>query len=549
MNANTLYRKYRPQNFDEVVGQDTVVRILRNQIENNKIGHAYLFSGTRGTGKTTIAKIFARAVNCENRDHGNPCNKCQTCTSAIAGSNLNIVEMDAASNNSIENVRNIKALAELSPVDGEKYKVFIIDEVHSMSKPGLNALLKILEEPPEYIIFILCTTEPEALIDTIRSRCQKYDFHRIEIDIIKNQLKKICDKEGISIDEAALSYIALKGDGSMRDAISLLERCRGFGIGNENISVSLDDAKNVLGVVDNTIFKDLLASLLRQDVKHLYELIGEIVDKGKDLNQFISDFVWFLRNILVVKHLDKANEMLMITIIDFDDLKELSSNIPEETIIYYIEKLSELERKIKAVIEKRVLIETTFLILATPEADVNIKESYMSRISVIEKKMENGSFVAINNNDNHYQDLPTKDISLSKSANKTMPAQNSAPTGPQEMYVDKATFDDVQALKEHMNEIIESFGQGIKVAFNKSTLVPASEKDSGTINIIPPTDIVYETLNKAQVKENIIEKLEENTRKVMKKSFKYKLLSIKKDNVVSDIELKIRGLGVPVETM
>ena len=227
MAYTALYRKFRPDTFKDVKGQEAIVKTLSNQVKYDRVGHAYLFCGTRGTGKTSVAKILARAVNCENPQDGNPCNECRVCRGIIDGSSMNVVEIDAASNNSVDNVRQIVDEVKYSPTEG-RYRVYIIDEVHMLTPGAFNALLKTLEEPPSYVLFILATTEAHKIPITIMSRCQRYDFKRISIDTISDRLSELCGREGIDAEDAALKYIARLGDGSMRDALSLLERCRSF---------------------------------------------------------------------------------------------------------------------------------------------------------------------------------------------------------------------------------------------------------------------------------------------------------------------------------
>ena len=230
MSYTALYRKFRPATFDEVKGQDHIVKTLQNQIEANRIGHAYLFCGTRGTGKTSIAKIFAKAVNCEHPVNGSPCNECASCKAIAAGSSMNVVEIDAASNNGVDNIRQIREEIQYSPADG-KYKVYIIDEVHMLSIGAFNALLKTLEEPPAYVIFVLATTEPHNIPITILSRCQRYDFKRITIDTIADRLSELMEKEQVTVEDKAIRYVAKAADGSMRDALSLLDQCIAFYLG------------------------------------------------------------------------------------------------------------------------------------------------------------------------------------------------------------------------------------------------------------------------------------------------------------------------------
>ena len=271
MSYTALYRKWRPNDFTDVKGQDHIVTTLKNQIKADRIGHAYLFCGTRGTGKTTIAKILAKAVNCERPVDGSPCNECETCKSITAGTSMNVIEIDAASNNGVDNIREIRDEVQYSPTSG-KYKVYIIDEVHMLSIGAFNALLKTLEEPPAYVIFILATTEAHKIPITILSRCQRYDFKRISIDTITERLSELMISEKVNVEEKALRYIAKAADGSMRDALSLLDQCIAFYLGKD---LKYDNVLEVLGAVDTEVFSKLLSKVLNQDIAgciHLLEI-------------------------------------------------------------------------------------------------------------------------------------------------------------------------------------------------------------------------------------------------------------------------------------
>ena len=257
MSYTALYRKFRPSEFEDVKGQDAIVRTLKNQINADRIGHAYLFCGTRGTGKTTVAKIFAKAVNCEHPVDGSPCGTCEACRAIAAGNSMNVIEIDAASNNGVENIRQIREEVEYAPTEG-KYKVYIIDEVHMLSIGAFNALLKTLEEPPSYVIFILATTEVHKIPITILSRCQRYDFHRISIETISARLTELLEKENVTAEERAVRYIAKAADGSMRDALSLLDQCIAFYLGEE---LTYEHVLEVLGAVDTEVFSSLLKKI------------------------------------------------------------------------------------------------------------------------------------------------------------------------------------------------------------------------------------------------------------------------------------------------
>ena len=297
MSYTALYRKFRPDEFEDVKGQDAIVRTLKNQINADRIGHAYLFCGTRGTGKTTVAKIFAKAVNCEHPVDGSPCGECAMCKSIAAGTSMNVIEIDAASNNGVDNIREIREEVTYRPTEG-KYKVYIIDEVHMLSIGAFNALLKTLEEPPEYVIFILATTEAHKIPITILSRCQRYDFKRISIETIAARLRELIDKEGWDVEDKAVRYIAKMADGSMRDSLSLLDQCAAFYM---NETLTYDHVLEVLGAVDTEVFSRLLRQLLAMDVHQVIETVDELVMQGRELTQLAADFTWYLRNLLLVK--------------------------------------------------------------------------------------------------------------------------------------------------------------------------------------------------------------------------------------------------------
>ena len=297
MAYQALYRKWRPLEFEDVKGQEHIVTTLKNQIRADRIGHAYLFCGTRGTGKTTVAKIFAKAVNCEHPVDGSPCGECPTCKAIAEGRSMNVIEIDAASNNGVDNIREIRDEVQYSPTEG-RYKVYIIDEVHMLSIGAFNALLKTLEEPPAYVIFILATTEAHKIPVTILSRCQRYDFHRISIETIAGRLSQLMEAEHINVEEKAIRYVAKAADGSMRDALSLLDQCIAFYLGQD---LKYENVLEVLGAVDTAVFAEMLSYILKADTYACMQLLEQIIMQGRDLGQFVSDFVWYLRNLLLVK--------------------------------------------------------------------------------------------------------------------------------------------------------------------------------------------------------------------------------------------------------
>lgn len=385
MSYVALYRKFRPDNFDDVKGQDHIVATLRNQIEADRIGHAYLFCGTRGTGKTTVAKIFARAVNCEHPVNGSPCGECQMCKAIAAGVSLNVIEIDAASNNGVDNIREIVEEVAYSPTEG-RFKVYIIDEVHMLSIGAFNALLKTLEEPPSYVIFILATTEAHKIPITILSRCQRYDFRRISLDTISMRLRDLMDKEQVPVEEKALRYVAKAADGSMRDALSLLDQCIAFHFGDE---LTYDKVLDVLGAVDTGVFSRLLRSVLDRDVAACIALLDEIVVQGRELTQFVTEFTWYLRNLLLVKTSDDIEDVIEVSTDNLRLLKEEAELVEADGIIRYIRIFSELSGQIRYAVQKRVLTEVALIKLCRPQMETK-KDTLLDRIRAIEEQLARG---------------------------------------------------------------------------------------------------------------------------------------------------------------
>lgn len=390
MSYTALYRKFRPDTFADVKGQDHIVTTLKNQIKANRIGHAYLFTGTRGTGKTTVAKIFAKTVNCENPTEDGPCGDCRICRAIAAGASMNVIEIDAASNNGVDNIREIVEEVSYSPAEG-KYKVYIIDEVHMLSIGAFNALLKTLEEPPSYVIFILATTEVHKLPITILSRCQRYDFKRISIDTITNRMQTLIDAESVSVEERALRYIAKVADGSMRDALSLLDQCIAFHLGKE---LTYDKVLDVLGAVDTGVFSTLLRHVLDRNVLGCVELLEDIVMQGRELSQFVTDFTWYLRNLLLVQASDNLEDVIDMSTDNLARLKEEAQMVDADRIVRYIHIFSELSGQIKYASQKRILVEIALIKLCKPDMEVS-REALIDRIRQVEDKVENGVVVAV----------------------------------------------------------------------------------------------------------------------------------------------------------
>lgn len=440
MSYTALYRKFRPNTFDEVKGQDHIVTTLKNQIQGDRIGHAYLFCGTRGTGKTSIAKIFARAVNCENPIDGSPCNACASCRAAASGVSMNVIEIDAASNNGVDNIREIRDEVQYSPAEG-KYKVYIIDEVHMLSIGAFNALLKTLEEPPSYVIFILATTEAHKIPITILSRCQRYDFRRISLDTIAAHLGSLMEQEGIRTEERALRYIAKAADGSVRDALSLLDQCLAFYM---NQTLTYDKVLEVLGAVDHEVFSKLLRRIIAQDTLGVIRELDELVMSGRDLGQFTVDFTWYMRNLLLVQTADHVEDILDVSTEAKKALLEEAQMIEPVVLMRYIRIFSELSGQIKYSSQKRVLTEIALIKLTKPQMEQN-NEALLNRIANLEKMLEEGTFAVA---------PPT--------GMQENTAQTKAPVQVKKETYQPARSEDIRKIVEAMPEIINQTGYPMK---------------------------------------------------------------------------------------
>lgn len=378
-----LYRKYRPQTFEDVRGRDAIVRTLKNQIINGRVSHSYLFAGTRGTGKTTIAKIFAKAVNCEHPHDGNPCGECEMCRAIAEDRSFNVVEMDAASNNSVEDIRKVIDEVSYSPSEGKK-RVYIIDEVHMLSGAAFNALLKTLEEPPEYAVFILCTTEPNRLPVTILSRCQRFDFGRLTTETIAGRLREVADAEHLEAEDRALHYIAGAADGSMRDGLSLLDQCNAFNYGAGELTY--ERTLEILGAVDPSVFSTLFRLVHDGKAAEAVHKLDELLMQGRELVRLITDFIWYLRNLMLLKasedtakDLDVSGENLTRMIED-----ERKAEMPE--IQRDIRMLSELTEQIRFSSNRRILAEAGLIRLCRPQMDTDT-DALRVRVQQVERLM------------------------------------------------------------------------------------------------------------------------------------------------------------------
>lgn len=385
MAYTALYRKFRPTTFADVVGQEHITKTLRNQIIADRVGHAYLFNGGRGTGKTSSAKILARAINCLNPKDGEPCNECEICRGALNGSLTDIVEMDAASNNSVEDIRSIREEVNFLPTKA-KYRVYIIDEVHMLSPGAFNALLKTLEEPPEHVKFILATTEPQKLPATILSRCQRFDFKRISNEDIIKRLKVVCNESNIEITDSALNIIAVLSEGAMRDALSILERCIQDG---EN-KIDEDKIKDLVGIPKIAFVNSITEAIIDYDIDKALKSMDDILNEGKDLNNFLWEIIKYIKDILIYKSSKKAD---LYSEDEIANINAISEKVTKEKLVNLIYELSKLETDMKWSTQKTIMFQAGIIKLCSNEFDSssNIEE----RVDKIEKYLKSGR-VAVN---------------------------------------------------------------------------------------------------------------------------------------------------------
>ena len=483
MSYVALYRKFRPQTFAEVKGQDHIVTTLQNQLKAGRIGHAYLFCGTRGTGKTTVAKILARAVNCENpREDGSPCNVCASCAAILSGTSTNVIEIDAASNNGVDNIREIREEVAYRPTQG-RYKVYIIDEAHMLSTGAWNALLKTLEEPPEYVIFILATTEVNKFPITILSRCQRYNFHRITSGTIARRLQELLQEEGVEAEETAVRYIARAGDGSLRDALSLLDQCIAFYLGEK---LTYGKVLDVLGTVDSEVFSSLLRKVIAGDAAGSVRFLQELIRDGREVSQFVTDFTWYLRNLMLVQSSPDLEDTLDVSPENLLQLQEESNMIDSGTLMRYIRVLSELSGQLRFATQKQILVEVALIRLCRPQMDTDLT-GLLDRIRVLEEKLENGVPAAV-----QYAAAPSETQSSSQESKQEKPVPP------------KAAPEDLQRIASCWGKILKYLDPPGRMVFTQAG-PPRYDTETGSSRLY--LEIANQTYREMAAQEEHIEAL------------------------------------------
>lgn len=499
MDYQALYRMYRPQSFDDVVGQTHVTKTLRNAISKGKQSHAYIFSGPRGTGKTSIAKVFAKAINCLNSDDGEPCNECAICKGITQGTNSDVIEIDAASNNGVDEIRNIRDKVKYAPSES-KYKVYIIDEVHMLTTGAFNALLKTLEEPPSHAIFILATTEPHKIPPTIISRAQRFDFKAISMDQIVDRLKFVAESQSLEYDNAALEFIAKTSEGGMRDALSIMDQAIAFG----DERLTLQDALNVTGSVDEAALNDLFKDVVEGNVKEAFGRYHHFISEGKEVNRLINDMIYFVRDTIMIKTSNESNESIeydalvsfeldtlyrMIDIIN-DTLVSIRFSVNQN--VHFEVLLVKLAEMIKAQPQTVQNMATT-AVATEPDNDV-----LLQRMEQLENELKTLKAQGVSNSGQTQQPKkPTRTVQRSKNAFSMQQIAK---------ILDKANKEDIKLLKDHWQEVIDHAKSNDKkslVSLLQNSEPVAASEDHVLVKF--EEEIHCEIVNKDDEKRNNIE--------------------------------------------
>ena len=522
-----LYRVYRPKNFSDVIGQEHIVRTIKNQIENNNVGHAYLFCGTRGTGKTSTAKIFSRAVNCTNLHNDEPCNECENCREILEDKTMDVVEIDAASNNSVDDIRELRENVKYSPAKA-KYKVYIIDEVHMLSQGAFNALLKTLEEPPSYVIFILATTEPHKIPATILSRCQRFDFKRVTVKDISSRMRYICEKEGIEADEKALNLIARNSQGALRDALSILDQCISF----EGNKISYNDVIELLGSVNIEQLFDLAESIIKEDTRKSLQILNDFIIWGKDVRNLVNDLIDHFRNLMVCKISNDLDEIISLPEETIDLLKQQAETIDTNNLIRILNILSETQDGMKISSNPRVLMEVTMMKIAQPMFDES-KEALIKRIENLEQKIESGNIKV-----NHISTNQTVDNfnENNQQNNNTVEKQED-----ENIEYENLKGDDIKLVEKSWKKILQ------KMKEDKNQVIRALLQDVDSFNISEDTLYIIFTDNYSFAKSRLdspvtIQYVEKVIREVLNRSFSVKIaLKSQLSNLNTQIKKEDKG--------
>ncbi|ACD22863.1 DNA polymerase III subunit gamma/tau [Clostridium botulinum] len=451
MGYTALYREWRPRTFNDVVGQEHITTTLKNEILNDRIAHAYLFCGTRGTGKTSTAKVMAKALNCFNIQDGEPCNECEMCKKINEGLSMDVTELDAASNNGIDRIRDIIDDTKYPPQEG-KYKIYILDEVHMLSGGAVNAFLKTLEEPPSNVIFILATTDPQKLPITILSRCQRFDFKRINQKDISDRLRKITESQNVSVDEKSLDLIARVADGAMRDSLSILDQAIAMGDNN----IKYDDLISILGLVTNEYLFDITNSIVERNIEKAMVIIDKLVFSGKDIHLFIKDLIGHFRNLLMVKVSNTPEEILDMSLENIELIKEQGKKIRIEEIMRGIRILQEGEANSKVSKQSRLYLELSIIKMCKIEYDTS-SEVMLARINKLEESIKSGKIQVVSNSQINEKAPLTDVVPNNQIKSKEKQVKKEQPNLSEEHNVNVESSLTIDNIKRAWSEILEAF--------------------------------------------------------------------------------------------
>ncbi len=524
MEYTALYRKFRPLTFEEMVGQEHITRTLKNQILAGRIGHAYLFNGGRGTGKTSAAKILARAVNCLNPKNGEPCNECEICKAILAGSLTDVVEMDAASNNSVEDIRSIKEEVNFLPTLA-KYRIYIIDEVHMLSTGAFNALLKTLEEPPAHVKFILATTEPQKLPTTILSRCQRFDFKRISNQDVIKRLEIVCQESKVKITKEALNIIAVLSEGAMRDALSILERC----IQEQKEEIDEDIIRELVGIPKLTYIHKIVQGIVDYQIEEVLQTIEEIIEQGKDINNLIWETIKYTKDILVyqtTKKIQLYNQQ------EIEQIQEIAKKASKERLLNIIYELSELENNLKWSTQKNILFQAGIIKLCNPIEQAGIEE-LKQQIKQLEEKINSGNLVVAQN---------PKNVTATA---KTQPMQTTKPQAKADSKIDTSKIQSENYWQDIINQLRQS---GKMVLYTNLINTKAKQVNDLIIEVIFLNGITpfgKSLLEKPENKNEIERLITVACGKEMKVKFVDAKEHLQKQQEQS-IEEKVKELDIPI---